>query len=154
MPSATTQAAARAHLLRHFTQTLRALPAEFALTLHHPDLPAANLHRGVNLPWEQNNPDNLLEFFDIRYWVVGTTPDTSDEYFDLVTKAWTEQSWPTRTDRPARPRTTYTRTPDGYGLTLTQSINGYLSLAGSTPAFAPDSPEGEPVPTRIDRPAE
>ncbi|MEV6771257.1 hypothetical protein AB0N05_21820 [Nocardia sp. NPDC051030] len=152
MAPATTQAAARAQLLRHFTETLRALPAELALTLRHPDLPAAALHRGVNLPWDESDPDNPLEFFDIRYWVLGTTPDTSDRYFDLVLSAWGAQGWSTRTDRDSRPRTAYARTSDGYGLTVTQSVNGYLSMAGSTPPFAPDSDEGGPLPTGIDHP--
>ncbi|MET9485809.1 hypothetical protein [Nocardia sp. NPDC006630] len=154
MPSATTQGEIRAQLLRHFTETLRAVPAELALALRHPDLPAAAFHRGVRLPWDESDPDNLLEFFDIRYWVLGTTPDTSDRYFDLVLRAWREQGWAIRTDDDARPRTGYTQTHDGYGLTLTQSVNGYLSMAGSTPSFAPDSDEGSPLPARIDRPAE
>ncbi|GAB4583184.1 hypothetical protein [Nocardia sp. IFM 10818] len=153
MPPASTQAAVRAGLLGHFTETLRALPAGLSLVLYHPELPKAGLHEGVNLPWDAADPDNLLEFFDIRYWVLGTTPDTSDHYFDLIMQIWTARGWPTETRGAARPRTGYTRTPDGYGLTITQSINGYLSMAGSTPAFEPDSDEGAPMPRQIDHPA-
>lgn len=154
MPPAATQAAIRAQLLRHFTATLRAVPAELALTLRHPDLPKAAFHHGVTLSWDQSDPDNVLEFFDIRYWVLGTTPDTSDRYFDLVMRAWDDQGWATRNDRDSRPRNGYTQTPDGYGLAITQSLNGYLSIAGATPPFAPDSAVGDPLPTRIDRPSE
>ncbi|WHM40795.1 hypothetical protein [Streptomyces sp. BPTC-684] len=150
MSPAETQAAIRAQLLRHFTATLRALPAELALALRHPDLPTATFHRGVNLPWDPNDPDSLLECFDIRYWVLGTTPDTSDRYFDLVMRAWTDQGWVTRSDRNSRPRSGYTQTPEGYGLSLTQSVNGYLSMSGATPPFAPDSAAGDPLPVRID----
>lgn len=153
MPSATTQAAAREQLLRHFTETLRVLPPELALALRHPDLPKAAFHHGVNLPWDDSDPDDLLEFFDIRYWVLGTTPDTSDRYFDLVMRAWSEQGWATRTDDDPGPRTGYARTSDGFGLTITQSVNGYLSIAGTTPPFASDSAEGAPLPATIDRPA-
>lgn len=154
MPPQTTQAAARAQLLRHLTETLRILPTESALALQHPDLPAAGLHRGVTLPFDDNDPDDILEFFDISYWVIGTTPDTSDRYFDLVIHAWCDHGWATRTDRNTRPRTGYARTSDGYGLTITQSVNGYLSMSGSTPPFASDSVEGNPLPSRIDRPSE
>ncbi|MFJ4658122.1 hypothetical protein ACIP5Y_43220 [Nocardia sp. NPDC088792] len=152
MPPATTQAAARAQLQRHFAETLRALPAGLALVQWHPELPKAGLPRGVTLPWDESDPDDVLEFFDLGYWVLGTTPDTSDRYFDLILEVWRELGWPTRTDRDARPRTGYGSTPDGYGLTVTQSINGYLSLAGSTPPFPAGSDEGDPPPLRIDRP--
>lgn len=152
MPPAATQATVRAQLLRHFTTTLQALPAGTALVLRHPDLPRAALHNGITLPWDASDPDDALEFFDIRYWLLGTTPDTSDAYFDLVLRTWSEKGWATRTDRDARPRTGYAETPDGYGLTVTQSINGYLSLAGSTPAFPAGSDEGDPPALRIDRP--
>lgn len=153
-PATTTQAAARAELLRHFTATLAVLPTELSLALRHPDLPKAVFHRGVTLPWNANDPDDILEFFDISYWVLGTTPDNSDRYFDLVLRAWGGQGWVTRTDGDERPRTGDTRTSDGYGLTVSQSVNGYLSMSGSTPPFAFDSDEGDPLPTRIDHPAE
>ncbi|MFI6870195.1 hypothetical protein [Nocardia sp. NPDC050406] len=151
MPTATTQAAAREQLLRHFTEILRALPSELALALRHPDLPKAAFHHGVNLPWDESDPDNPLEFLDIRYWVLGTTPDSSDRYFDLVLRAWREQGWETRSAGDARPRTGYARTSDGYGLTLTQSVNGYLSMSGTTPPFVPDPADTSSFPTEIDR---
>lgn len=154
MPPVTTQAAARAELLRHFTETLAALPTELALALRHPDLPKAVLHPGVTLPWNENDPDDILEFFDIAYWVLGTTPDTSDRYFDLVMRAWAERGWATRTEEDSPPRTGDAQTSDGYGLTITQSVDGYLSMSGSTPPFAFDSAEGSPLPTRIEHPAE
>ncbi|MBF6327534.1 hypothetical protein [Nocardia transvalensis] len=150
MLPATTQAAAREQLLRYYTETLRILPPELALTLRHPDLPNAVLHRGVTLPWNDSDPDNVLEFFTISYWVLGTTPDTCDRYFDLVIRAWEQQGWPTQTDE--NPRSADTRTPDGYGFTLIQSVNGYLSLSGATPSFEPDAEEATPYPTRIDHP--
>ncbi|WP_040790840.1 hypothetical protein [Nocardia paucivorans] len=150
--SPTTQAAARAQLLRHFTETLRALPMESALALQHPDFPMAGFHHGVILPFDED-PDATLEFFDISYWVIGATPDTSDRYFDQVMHVWHAQGRTTRTDRNTRPRTGYTRTSDGYGLTITQSVNGYLSLSGSTPPFVHGSIEGDPLPARIDHPA-
>ncbi|MBO0881725.1 MAG: hypothetical protein J2P17_15565 [Mycobacterium sp.] len=154
MPPATTQAAARAQLLRHFTETLRALPTESALALRHPDLPVAGFHSGVTLPFDENDPGGVLEFFDISYWVLGATPTTSDRYFDLLMHTWSDLGWATRTDRNTRPRTGYARTSDGYGLTITQSVNGYLSLSGATPPFASDSVEGTVLPSRIDHPTE
>ncbi|MFI1915038.1 hypothetical protein [Nocardia sp. NPDC020380] len=149
MPPAATQATVRAQLLRHFTATLQALPAGTALVLRHPDLPRAALHNGITLPWNASDPDDALEFFDIRYWMLGATPDSSDAYFDLVLRGWDEKGWATRTDREARPRTGYAETPDGYGLTLTQSVNGYLSMAGTTPPFPADSEAGSALPARV-----
>lgn len=154
MPPATTQPEARAQLLRHFTETLRILPIEFALALRHPDLPKAWLHHGVTLPYQYNDLDVVSEFFDITYWVIGTTPDTADRYFDLVMRAWGDQGWETRIDRNSRPRVGHVRTSDGYGLAIRQTVNGYLSMSGSTPPFASGSVEGNPLPSRIDRPAE
>ncbi|MTE11543.1 hypothetical protein [Nocardia aurantiaca] len=148
----TTQSAARAQLLRHFGETLRALPAQLSLALRHPDLPKAVFHRGVNLPWDDSDPDNPLVFLDIRYWVLGTTPETSDSAFELVLRAWGDQGWPTISDPDEFPRVGYARTPDGFGFALAQSVNGYLSLAGSTPPFEPDSEAGEPLPAHIEHP--
>lgn len=144
-----TQAEARAQLLRHFTATLRALPPELSLALRHPDLPHAGLHRGVVLSEDLNHPDDGWATFDIRYWVLGTTPDTCDGYFDLVTGVWREWGWATRDGGAARTDTGWADTPDGYSLVLTRSVNGYLSMAGSTPLFLRDSVVGEPMPTRI-----
>ncbi|WP_433564585.1 hypothetical protein ACQP1O_04255 [Nocardia sp. CA-151230] len=152
MPTATTQSAARAQLLRHFGETLRALPVELSLALRHPDLPKAVFHRGVTLPWDGSDPDNPLVFLDIRYWVLGTTPETSDRYLDLVLRAWSEQGWSTSSEPDEFPRVGYAHTPDGYSFALTQSVNGYLSLAGSTPPFDPDSEAGEPLPAVIEHP--
>jgi hypothetical protein len=88
--TARTQAQARTQLLWHFTQTLRALPPGLSLALRHPDLPRAALHRGVVLSEDLNHPDDGWATFDIRYWVLGTTPDTCDRYYDLVTGVWRE----------------------------------------------------------------
>lgn len=149
-----TQAEARAQLLRHFTGTLRALPAELALALWHPDLPKARFHDGVTLPANQIDADIVLfASFDIRYWVLGTTPETCDQYFDAVMRVWSDQGWPTRTLSTSRPLAGNARTPDGYGFSLTQSVSGYLSMAGSTPLFVAESDTGDPFPTRIDHPA-
>ncbi|NKY34471.1 hypothetical protein HGA13_15525 [Nocardia speluncae] len=153
MPSAVSQAAARARLLRYLTGILRLLPPETALLLQHPDLPAAGFHHGVTLPAE-DTPDGEREFFDISYWVAGADPEDSDVYFDLVMRAWTELDPQARPDRPMRPRTGYARTSDGYGLTVTQSVTGYLSVSGSTPPFGSDTPEGEPFPSRIEHPGD
>lgn len=87
--------------------------------------------------------------FDVRYWVLGTAPDTRDRYFDLVTGVWREWGWATRHGGAAGTRTGWADTPDGYGLALTRSVNGHLSMAGSTPLFLRDSVVGEPMPTRI-----
>ncbi|BAW04276.1 hypothetical protein [Nocardia seriolae] len=152
MPTATTRAAARAQLLHHFEATLRALPAEVGLALRHPDLPKAVFHSGVDLSWDGNDPDNPLRFLDIRYWVVGAAPAESDRYFDLVLRAWAEQGWSADEEPDAVPRLGYTRTPDGFGFSLTQSLSGYLSLAGTTPPFELDSDAGEPLPALIEHP--
>ncbi|WP_141720798.1 hypothetical protein [Streptomyces sp. Ncost-T10-10d] len=80
--------------------------------------------------------------------MLGTTPDTRDRYFDLVTGVWREWGWATRDGGAARTLTGWD-TPDGYGLALTRSVNGYLSMAGSAPLFLRDSVVGEPMPTRI-----
>lgn len=151
MPSVTSQAAARTQLLRYFAGTLRALPPDSALALQHPDLPAASFHHGLALPYD--NPDDHAEFFDISYWVIGATPENSNKYFDLVLHAWTVLDTEIRTDRQTRPRTGYARTSDGYGLTVTQSVTGHLSVSGSTPPFDPASPGGESLPLRIDHPS-
>ncbi|MFB7651253.1 MULTISPECIES: hypothetical protein [unclassified Streptomyces] len=153
MPAEPAQAALRARLLWYFTETLGALPPELALALRHPDLPKAAFHDGVTLP-SNDDPDHPLDFFDIRYWILGTTPDTSDRYYDLTLRVWKGQGWTIETDRDSRPRGCGTRTPDGYGFALTQSVNGYLSLSGMTPPFAADSATGSPFPTRIDHPSD
>ncbi|MFE2995155.1 hypothetical protein ACFXG4_09120 [Nocardia sp. NPDC059246] len=152
MPTATTQSAARAQLLRHLGETLRALPAELSLTVRHPDLPKAVFHRGVTLTWDDSDPDNPLRFLDIRYWVLGTTPETSDRYFDLMLRAWSELGWPTSSEPDEFPRVGYARTPDGFGFALTQSVNGYLSLAGSTPPFESEAEAAEPLPAHLEHP--
>ncbi|MVU78977.1 hypothetical protein GPX89_17200 [Nocardia sp. ET3-3] len=153
MPTATTRAAARAQLLRHFEATLRVLPVELALTLRHPDLPTAPFHSGVDMSWDDSDPDNPLKFLNIRYWMLGTTPETSDRSFDLVLRAWSEQGWSIDYNPEAFPRGGYAHTPDGYDFALTQSVNGYLSLAGSTPPFEPDSETDDPMPARIENPS-
>ncbi|MFE4973923.1 hypothetical protein ACFRAR_17670 [Kitasatospora sp. NPDC056651] len=44
-------------------------------------------------------------------------------------------------------------TPDGFAFALRQSVQGYLSLHGSTPRFRPGPEEDAPFPDRVDRPA-
>lgn len=79
-------------------------------------------------------------------------PDTSEQYFDMVMRVWSDRGWPTRTISTSRPSARAADTPDGYGLSLTQSVNGYLGMAGATPSFAGSEP-GDPLPARIDHPA-
>lgn len=152
MRSEITQSTARKQLYRYFVRTLRALPAELALSLFHPEIPQAQLHNGVALPCEDTDQEFDSEFFDIAYWVTGTTPDTVDEYFDLIVRSWNEFGWPTRTDRSSRPRAAYTRTSDRFGLSVRQSVDGSLSISGSTPPFAADSAVGKPLPQFIEHP--
>ncbi|MFI6062810.1 hypothetical protein [Streptomyces sp. NPDC051286] len=83
--------------------------------------------------------------------MLGTTPDTSDRFFDLVTGVWCEWNWATREEGHAPTRTSRADAPDGYTLVLTRSVNGYLSMAGSTPLFLRDSVAGDPMPTRMAR---
>lgn len=149
MAPAPTHATARAQVLEYLISTLRSLPAELALSLRHPDLPHAALHHGVTLPSDPCDPDEAFGCLDIRYWVLGTTPDAADHYTDLVLQAWEALGWEPRNDRDAHPRSAYARTPDGYALTLTQSVNGYLSVAGTTPPFARDSAAEAPFPSRL-----
>ncbi|WP_067902233.1 hypothetical protein [Nocardia vaccinii] len=152
MRSELTRAQAQDRLYRYFVQTLRALPAELALSLVHPKLPKARFHNGVVLPFDENDPDVDLEFFDIAYWVIGTTSDSADESFDLVVRVWQEFGRPIRTDRSSRPRAAYTYTADGYGLSVRQSVDGSVSLAGSTPPFPAHPREGRPLPESIEHP--
>ncbi len=147
-----TRAQAQDRLYRYLAQTLRALPAELALSLAHPEIARARFHGGVVLPCDETGQDVDREFFDIAYWVTGTTPATADETFDLVVRVWRESAWPVRTDRGSRPRAAYTSTADGFGLSVRQSVDGSVSLAGSTPPFAARSPEGSPLPERIEHP--
>lgn len=151
MPTESTQAAARDQLHRCFIRTLRMLPPELALALYNPELPLAHFHNGVVLPCNDNG-DVVLQFFDISYWITGTTPNSINSCFELVVWAWNYYGWRTRTDQNSRPRTAFTQTPDYYELTLQQSINGYLSISGSTPPFSLDSIEGNPLPQLIEHP--
>ncbi|MEV6430374.1 hypothetical protein [Nocardia sp. NPDC051463] len=154
MPQVATEAAARQQLHLYFIETLRMLPPELSLALHNPAIPKARFGIGITMPCDDDRDDNDetgQKYFDISYWITGTTPDTSDAYFDLVTKVWNSLGRPVRTDRKSRPRAAFTRTADGYGLTLQQSVNGYLSLSGSTPPFPSDALGGSPLPTTIER---
>lgn len=158
-----TQAAARAQLLRHLTETLRSLPAELSLALWHPDLPKARLHDGVTLfgsPFDDDDDEagsadgqgwdiGRSAVFDIRYWMVGTTPDTSGTYLDLVMRAWGDRGWTTQASRDSMPLAGYAQSPDDYGFSVLQSINGYLSVSGTTPTFVFDANPGDPFPDRI-----
>jgi hypothetical protein len=147
-----TQATAQKRLYRQLVRTLRSLPAGAALSLAHPDLRQAHLHSGVSLPVDDSADEVDSEFFDIAYWVIGATPCVASEYFDLIVRSWIQSGWPTRTDRDSRPRAAYTRAPDGVGLSVRESVNGYVSLSGSTPPFAVGSPSGPPFPESIDHP--
>ncbi|WP_380236757.1 hypothetical protein [Kitasatospora aburaviensis] len=139
------RAAACAQLLRHFTETLRTWPAGTALALRHPDLPKAVLHGGVTmglaLDFDEEGPDDASAVFTIRYWVIGATPENSDRYFDLLVAAWQADGRPTRVEQ-AHPRAGYAETTDGYRLSASRSLNGYLSVAGSTPPFRLRGPHG------------
>ncbi|GAB0107153.1 hypothetical protein JMUB6875_61450 [Nocardia sp. JMUB6875] len=152
MPTVTTRAAARAGLLGHFDAILRVLPAEVSLALRHPDLPKAVMHGGVTMSWDDSDLDDPLKFLDIRYWVLGSTPETSDRYFDLVIGAWQQLGWETSTE-DGLPRAGYARTPDGFDFALMLSLDGYLSLAGSTPPFDQDGDTDDRMPARIEHPA-
>ncbi|MEV0363893.1 hypothetical protein [Nocardia fusca] len=147
-----TQAAAREQLYRYFLRTLRALPAGSVLALSHPELPQARLHSGVALPVDDSAAEVDAEFFDIAYWLVAAPPRTESDYFDLIVRSWQRFGWPTRTDRDSRPRAAYTRTPDHVGLSVRESVDGFVSLSGSTVPFAVGSPAGPPLPELIEQP--
>ncbi|WP_416564718.1 hypothetical protein [Nocardia testacea] len=143
-----TQAAAGRRLYRHFLRTLRALPEGAVLSLVHPELPNAYLHSGVTLPVD----DSAAEFFDIAYWVVAAGTEKESDYFDLIVRAWGRFGWPARIDRDSRPRAAYARTPDRGGLSVRESVDGFVSLSGSTTPFAVGSPVGPAFPESIEHP--
>ncbi|MBB1154266.1 hypothetical protein [Amycolatopsis dendrobii] len=147
-----TQAEVRVRLLGHFTETLRALPSGSALVLRHPDLPKAVFHNGVALS-DDYGRDETRRFFDIAYWVLGAAAETSEEYLDLTMRSWRDRGWATEFEADPSLSAGYARTADGYGFAIRRSLNGYLSMAGTTPVFPADSPEGDPLPGRIDWPA-
>ncbi|MFI2232505.1 hypothetical protein [Nocardia testacea] len=147
-----TQIKAREQLQRHLLRTLGALPAGSALSLLHPELPQTRLHSGVVLPVGDSAGQVDAEFFDIAYWLVAATPGAESRYFDLVVRSWERFGWPTRTDRDSRPRAAYTRTPDRVGLSVQESVDGFVSLSGSTAPFAVGSAAGPPFPELIERP--
>lgn len=153
MSAAPTQAAVRAQLYRYLRRALGHLPVTATLSLVHPELPQARLHRGVTLT--SGDIDAVLdgEFFDIAYWVTGIAADAVGDCFDLIVRAWIEAGQRTLTVRDSRPRAVYTRTADGFGLSIRESVDGYMSLSGSTPPFAPGGPTGEPFPEFIDHPS-
>ncbi|ONM46400.1 hypothetical protein [Nocardia donostiensis] len=153
MSSEPTRAAALDQLYGHLQRTLGVLPGKPALSLVHPAIPQARLHRGVTLPYRADDPDDTTEFFDIAYWVVGIAPDAVGACFDRVVRTWIEAGWPTRTDRDAPPRSAFTRTPDRFGLSVRESVDAYLSLSGSTPPFVPGGPVGDPFPESISHPS-
>jgi hypothetical protein len=151
MPAEFTQAAARDQLHRYIIQTLHALPAKLSLSLQHPDLPRALLHRGVTMPFADDGRDVVSEYFTIGYWMVGITPDAVGAFFDLVVRSWNDFGWPTRVDRSdSGTRAADTHTPDDYQLHIQRSVNGYLSLSGSTPPFPVGSVAGDPLPQVIE----
>ncbi|MEU7629909.1 hypothetical protein AB0C34_07975 [Nocardia sp. NPDC049220] len=150
MPTAISEAIARQQLHQYFIETLRRLPRELSLSRSNPAVPRAEFTTGITLPCDDG--DAGPKYFDIRYWLIGVTPATSDTHFDLVVTAWASMRWPTGTDRAARPRAAFCRTPDHYGLTIQQSVDGHLSLSGSTPPFLTDATGGEPLPASIAHP--
>lgn len=133
-------------------RTLRSLPAGAVLALSHPELPEARLHSGVVLPVDEYAAEVAAEFFDIAYWVVAASPGPEDDYFDLVVQSWNRFGWPIRIDRDSRPRAAYTRTPDQVGLSVRESVDGFVSLAGSTVPFAVGLSAGPPFPDAIEHP--
>ncbi|MEU1985405.1 hypothetical protein [Nocardia sp. NPDC019395] len=133
-------------------RTLHALPVGTTLSRAHPDLPRAQLHSGVTLPAHESAGKVDAAFFDIAYWVIGAPPDSAATYFDLIVRFWNRSGWPIRTDRDSGPRAAYTRTPDHVGLSVRGSIDGHVSLSGSTPPFAVDSSVGPPLPASIEHP--
>ncbi|MFC3964555.1 hypothetical protein [Nocardia jiangsuensis] len=143
--------AVRTRLRGYLTDTLAELPAGSALVLRHPDLPNAGFHRGVTLPWNDSDPEDDRAFFDIAYWLLGPAPESADQWYDGIVRGWAERGWPLRSDRDTRPRGTTATTPDGYRLTVRQSVRGHLGVAGSTPPFPAGAAAGEPWPDRIDR---
>ncbi|WP_143203605.1 hypothetical protein [Streptomyces sp. CB01580] len=162
MLSIVTQAASRAELLRHLTETLRALPAELSLALWHPDLPKARMHDGVtpfgspfddDADADEGGDVGRSAVFDIRYWVVGTTPESSGAYLDMVMRVWSDWGWTTRTSKVSPSLDKFAHSPDGYGFSVRQRINGYLSMSGTTPTFMVDPNPTDPFPARIDHPA-
>ncbi|MFC5887437.1 hypothetical protein RMN57_22905 [Kitasatospora sp. CM 4170] len=152
-----TESAARAQLLQHLTETLRNLPAGSALVRLHPDLPKAAFNAGATVRFEHDLADVdetiVPARFNIAYWVSGLSPADSDRNFDLLLEAWRDSGWRTNATRDAGPRAGYADTIDGFHLALQQSVQGYLSLHGSTPRFWPGPDEGSPLPDRIDHPA-
>ncbi|MFI9535506.1 hypothetical protein ACIG56_19940 [Nocardia fusca] len=152
MSSEKTQAAARKLLYVYLLRTLRSLPAGSALSLSHPALPHARLHSGVTLPVDYSAVRTDDEFFDIAYWVISESPEADRDYFDLIVRAWNRFGWPTRTGRDTRRRAAYTRTPDHVGLSVRESVDGFVSLSGSTVPFAVGSPAGPPLPELIEQP--
>ncbi|MFE7796253.1 hypothetical protein [Nocardia sp. NPDC057440] len=149
MSSEPTRAAALDQLYGHLQRTVGVLPSESALSLVHPAIPQARLHRGVTLPYRAGDPGDITEFFDISYWVVGIAPDAVGACFDHVVRSWIEAGWPTRTDRDAPPRAAFTQTPDRFGLSVRETADHYMSLSGSTPPFDPGGPMGAPFPESI-----
>ncbi|MFJ3788553.1 hypothetical protein [Kitasatospora sp. NPDC090091] len=77
-----------------------------------------------------------------------------DRYLDLLVGAWQAAGRPAQDERDECPRAGYTRTPDGYGLSAVQSLNGHLGLGGSTASFwwdGQDGPDGSSLlPSRIE----
>lgn len=129
------------------------LPTRFSLARSHPTAPNAVFGPGNSLPCDDRaSTISEANYFDIGYWVVGTTPATADADFALVTAAWKALGWSTETDRASRPRACYCRTPDGYGLTVQYSVDGHLSLSGSTPAFPLEPAEHDAWPESIAHP--
>ncbi|WP_416564716.1 hypothetical protein [Nocardia testacea] len=147
-----TQAQARKTLYGHLLGTLRLLPAGSALSLVHPDIPRARLHGGVTLPDIGTGTDAPTEVFDISYWVTGIEPEAGGHSFDFVVDSWRRAGWPTRTDRDSAPRAGYTKTPDGFGLSVRESVDGDVSLSGTTPPFLAGSQAGPAFPESIEHP--
>jgi hypothetical protein len=71
----------------------------------------------------------------------------------MVMRVWNDRGWTTRTSTDSPPLDGFAHSPDGYGFSVWQSINGYLSMSGTTPTFMVDPNPGDPFPDRIDHPA-
>ncbi|ONM49254.1 hypothetical protein [Nocardia donostiensis] len=153
MPMAASESIARQQLYRYFLDTLRMLPVELSLSVHNAAVPTAAFDVGTTLPCDDSDDGRTGPlYFDISYWLIGTTPASSDAVIDLVVGAWAALGWRTRTGRTTRPRSAFCRTPDYYGLAVQQSVDGHLSLSGSTPPFPPDTAGGAPLPRTIEHP--
>ncbi|MFJ1755036.1 hypothetical protein [Kitasatospora sp. NPDC088134] len=165
-----TENEARGLLLRHLTETLRALPAGTALVHRHPGLPTAVFGNERVVPsddvlYEPGERDDTA-YLRAAYWVLGVEPFDSaeaaeaaagaagpDPLLEAVLAAWRRSGWRTRL-ADHHPRVASGEAPDGFGVSVRRSLQGHLSVFGSSPVFRarPADPPFEPLPDRIDHP--